>query len=145
MPFRFPLASVLLVRENAEKREERKLQKIQFEMARIIQQVEEVSAEIANTFTAREQAMRQPIPAIQLHSFQRQAQVSAEKKTRMLQRLQTLEQERAQQLVAYQAAHRDHEMLLDLMNHQRAVYDQEQSRTQQKRLDDLFIARRFRS
>ena len=47
MPFRFPLAAVLLVRENAELREERALQKIQQEMALVSRQIEELDAEIA--------------------------------------------------------------------------------------------------
>jgi flagellar export protein FliJ len=145
MPFRFPLASVLLVRQNTEEREERALQKIQFEMARVIHQVEVLTAEIVKAHDAREQAMRQPIPAIQLHSFLWQAEACAEKKKTLLHRLQILEQERARQMKVYQAAHRDRETLTDMLNEQRTVYEQEQARSQQKNLDDIFISRRHRS
>ena len=40
MPFRFPLAAVLMVRENAEQREERALKKIQLELAQLNRQLE---------------------------------------------------------------------------------------------------------
>ena len=145
MPFRFPLASVLLVRQNTEEREERALQKIQFEMARVIHQVEVLTAEIVKAHDAREQAMRQPIPAIQLHSFLWQAEACAEKKKTLLHRLQILEQERARQMKVYQAAHRDLETIVEMFNEQREAHDREHDRNEQKHLDDIFVARRQRN
>jgi flagellar export protein FliJ len=145
MPFRFPLAAVLLVRENAEKREERKLQQILHEMVRIRYQVEQLDAEMANAHTVREQAMQRPIPAFQLHTFLSQVQSAAERKKPLIQRLRTLEKERDQQLKVYQAAHRDHETLIEILRKQREAYEQERARSQQKQLDDMFIARRHRS
>jgi len=45
----------------------------------------------------------------------------------------------------YQAAHRAHETLLSMLHAQRTAYELEQARTQQKYIDDIFIARRHRS
>jgi flagellar export protein FliJ len=145
MPFRFTLAAVLLVRESAEKREDQALQKIQFEMARALRELEELSAQIANEHTAREQAMQRPIPAVQLHSFLTQAHQMAEKKKALLARIEILKQERDLQMKAYQAAHRDRETLTGMFNDQRDAYEQERARRQQKQLDDIFMARRHRS
>ena len=42
MAFRFPLATVLLVREHAEEREERALKKIQLEISRVRREIEQL-------------------------------------------------------------------------------------------------------
>jgi flagellar export protein FliJ len=145
MPFRFPLATVLRVRKSLEKREERALQKIQLDMARIARQIDELSAEIAKAHQVREQAMQRPIPAshLQMHSWSSEAALARKKS--LLRDLFRLEELRDLQLKAYHAAHRNSETLTDLLHKQRDAYELEQARTQQKQLDDIFIARRQRS
>jgi flagellar export protein FliJ len=145
MAFQFSLAAVLLVRQNAKKREEQALQKIQLEIARIVNQLEELNAEIAKTHDARERAMQQLIPAAHLHSFLQRVQAIVEAKKMHLQRLQVLELERERQLKVYQAAHRDLETIVEMFNEQREAHDQEQDRTEQKSLDDIFVARHQRN
>ena len=144
MAFRFPLATVLRVRESVEEREERALQRIQLEIARARRQIEELSAAITNAHLAREEALRRPVPASHLHTMLADAQAAVEKKKTILHALHTLEQQRDQQMKIYQAAHRDREMLTDMQDQQLNAYQQEQSRAQQKNLDDIFIARRQR-
>jgi flagellar export protein FliJ len=145
MPFRFPLAAVLLVRENAEKREERALQRIQLEIAHATRQVEELNAEIAYAYEAREEALQHLIPAFQLHDYLRRSQAVEEKKKTLLLRLQFLGHELERQMKVYQAAHRDREALTNMLEEQREAYEQEQTRNRQKQLDDLFMARRHRN
>ncbi len=145
MPFQFRLATVLRVRESLEKREERVLQMMQLEIARVTHRVEELSAAIAHAHEAREHAMERSIPAGHLHSLLWEEQSAVEQKKSLLQDLQRLEQERDQQMKIYQDAHRNREMLTDMFNEQRDVYEQESMRAQQKQLDDIFIARRHRS
>jgi flagellar export protein FliJ len=145
MPFRFPLAAVLLVRENAEQREERELKKIQLEIAHSTHHLEKLNVEIANLQAAREDAMQQPVPAIQLHGYQQQTQAAAEKRKTLFTQIQTLRQELTQQMKVYQAAHRDREALTDMLEKQREDYEQEQLRERQKQLDDMFMARRHRN
>jgi flagellar export protein FliJ len=136
---------VLLVRKNAEQREERALKKIQLEMAHATRQLEELNAEIANVQDAREQAMQEPIPAVQLHAYLERAEVAAEEKKSLVNQIQILRQGLAQQMKVYQASHRDREALTDMLEKQQEAYDQEQAREQQKQLDDMFIARRHRN
>jgi len=145
MAFRFPLATVLRVRESIEKREELALQKIQLEMARIARQIELLNAQLAKAHGAREQALQQTIPASHLHAMLREAQAAADSKNSLLVTLQLLEQQRDKQMKVYQAAHRDHETIIDLFRKQRDAYEQDQARAQQKYLDDIFMARRHRS
>jgi flagellar FliJ protein len=144
MAFRFPLASVLRVRESIEQREERALQRIQMEMARVSHQIEELTAVIAGVHDAQEEALRHPIPAGYLHTLLWQKQVATERRKVLLSSLQALEQMREKQIKIYQLAHRNHETLISMKNEQRNAYELQQARTQQKSLDDLFIARRHR-
>lgn len=145
MPFQFRLATVLRVRESLEKNEERALQVLQLEIGRVLTRVEELSAAIARTHAATELAMQQPIPAGHLHSLLWEVQSALEKKKVLLLDLQRLEQERDQQMKVYQEAHRNREMLTDMFHEQREEYEQESARSQQKQLDDIYIARRHSS
>jgi flagellar export protein FliJ len=145
MAFRFPLAAVLRLRESIEQREERALQKIQLEMARVSHQIDQLTASIAKEQQAREQALKQPIPAVELQTMLWDAQAAVEKKKALIEALHALEEQRIQQMNVYQAAHRDHETLLNMAAEQRSAYELEQARAQQKFLDDIFIGRRHRS
>jgi flagellar export protein FliJ len=145
MPFRFPLAAVLLVREHAEQREERALKKIQLDLARTSRQIEEVDREMLEAGDARDRAMQQPVLAFELQSYLRQLEDAAEKKKTLLQQLQNLKSDLDLQMKLYQAAHRDREALTDMLQKQRDAYEQDQVREQQKQLDDMFVARRHRN
>jgi flagellar export protein FliJ len=145
MAFQFPLAAVLRFRETVEQREERALQKIQLEMARVSHQIDQLTAGIAREQKAREQALKQPIPAVELQTMLWEAQASVQKKNALIEALHAFEEQRIQQMNVYQAAHRDHETLLNMAAEQRSAYELEHARAQQKFLDDIFIARRHRS
>jgi flagellar export protein FliJ len=145
MAFRFPLATVLRVRESVEKREERALQRIQLEIARLLRQIEELAAEIAKAHIARNAALQNPIAAINLQMMTWQMHAADDRKTGMLKGLAALEEKRDEQMKVYQAAHRDRETILNMEHEQKDAYEREQARAQQKYLDDIFIARRQRS
>jgi flagellar export protein FliJ len=145
MAFRFPLVTVLRVRESIERREERELQRIQLEMARVSRQIEELNASIARLDQAQKQALLQPTPAGHLHTTLWEMQGAVETRKQLFTALQGLEQQRQKQMKVYQAAHRDHETMINLFKQQRDAYEMEQARAQQKYLDDIFMARRHRS
>ena len=145
MSFKFPLATVLRIRESLEEREERALQKIQIEIVRVVQRLEELGAAMDRAHQAREQAMQQPIPAGQLHTLLWEAQAIADQSESLLHALGVLEQQREAQMQIYQAAHRDREMLTEMFNRQQDAYVRESVRAEQKQLDDIFIARRHRN
>jgi flagellar FliJ protein len=141
MAFRFPLATVLRVRESLEKREERALQRIQLEMARVARRMEDLTEAMTQAYGARNQALQQAIPAGQLHTMLWEAQAAVEAKNALRITLQGLEEQRLKQMKVYLAAHREHETMINLFNEQRNAYEVEQTRAQQKYLDDIFIAR----
>jgi flagellar biosynthesis chaperone FliJ len=145
MAFRFPLATVLRVREIAKTREERALQRIQVEIARTMRQIEEINRLIAQAHAARAEALRTTMTAGQLQAMVLEAEAGAQQEIALQATLSGLHQQRDEQLKVYQASHRDHEMILNMKHAQREAYDQEQTRIQQKNLDDIFIARRQRN
>jgi hypothetical protein len=113
-------------------------------MARVSRQIEELSAQIARARDAQIEALQQPSPAGILHGLLWEAQAVEVRRKALLSALQTLEQQRDKQLKIYQTAHRNHETLISMKREQRAAYELEQVRTQQKLLDDIFMARRHR-
>jgi flagellar export protein FliJ len=144
MAFQFPLAVVLRVRESIERREERALQSIQLDVARALHQIEQLIAAIGGADRAREKALQQTISGGHLQSLLGEEQAAEQQLKSMLGQLRILEQEREAQMKVYQAAHRDREMLTDMLKKQKDVYEREWLREEQKRLDDIFMARRHR-
>jgi flagellar export protein FliJ len=145
MAFRFPLATVLRVRESIERREELALERIQLEMARVARQIEELNEAMTRAHATRNQALRQPMPGGELHSMLEQVQAAARTRGALLITLQGLEERRLKQMKIYQIAHRDHETMVNLFKEQRDLYELEEARREQKYLDDIFMARRHRS
>ncbi len=144
MGFQFSLAAVLRVRESVERREERALQTILGGIARTERQVEELRKAMEEARAKREQALRQTIAGRQLHSFLLEEQVGEERLKSMAEQLQVLEKQRKRQITVYQAAHRDREMLTEMLEKQRESFERVRLRDEQKRLDDIFIARQLR-
>ena len=142
MSFRFTLASVLRVRESIERREELALQRAEYEVARVRRQIEELSNKLAKDARDREKALQQPTQAFRLWSMQAEMDAVLAARQALLESLQTLQRQRDAQMKRYQAAHNDHQVLLELQKQQKDEYEHEQERAQQKRLDDLFAARR---
>jgi len=141
MAFRFSLAAVLLVRENAKKRAEQDLRITQLEIARITRQIDSLNLDMENTHKARERAMQLPIPGGELHSFENRIKAAAKAKRALIERLNILELERERKMSIYHVAHRDLETIVEMRNEQRTAYEQEQNRNEQKQLDDIFAAR----
>ncbi len=144
MAFQFSLAVVLRLRESIEKREERVLQAIQLNVSRTLRQIEELKVAIGGAYQARETALQQAISGGHLHLLLGEEQAAEQRLRSLLDALQALEQARDKQMQVYQAVHRDREMLLDMREKQKVIYERKLLRDEQKQLDDIFIARRRR-
>jgi flagellar export protein FliJ len=141
MAFRFSLATVLRFRNSVERREELALQKILMEIARARMQIEELTAQIGRAQESMNKALLRPITAFQLQSMLSEANVAVERKKALIASLAALERQREVQMQAYQAAHRDRQMLSDMAAKQRDAYELKHARAQQRFLDDVFAAR----
>jgi flagellar FliJ protein len=145
MAFRFSLATVLRFRESIEKREELMLQQILQEMAGIRRQIEHLAAEITTAQEMRNEAMLRPLPAFHLQAMVDDLNTAGDRKKALIESLAAIDHQRAAQTKKYQAAHRDRQMLTDMLTRQQDAYEQERARTQQKFLDDIFATRSRRS
>jgi len=145
MAFRFSLAQVLRVRESIEKREEQALQRAEMEVAQTQRRIEELTEQMAKAERARAEALLRPIRAIDLQGIQAEMAAAVEARQTLLDTLEVLKQQRDAQMKLYQEAHNGRQMLTDLEEEHKAEYEAEQTREQQKRLDDLFAARAQRN
>ena len=141
MGFKFSLASVLRLRESIEQREELALQKAQYEVERVRTRIEELTNELALADKQREQALSESTEAYRLQDMQTSIQLAQEAKRTLMEMHEALKGARDRQMAVYHVARRNREMLSDLRVEQRDTWEQEQARTQQKWLDDLFAAR----
>jgi flagellar export protein FliJ len=141
MPFKFSLAPVLQLRKIIEKRAEVSLLSAQHEVARVRRRIDELTDEMANAYLEREMAMRNPISANLLQAKQIEISAAIEARQTLLETLQTLKLQRDTQMNAYKAAHRDRQALTELRAQKKNLYEQEETRRQQKQLDDIFASR----
>lgn len=144
MGFQFPLATVLRVRRIVEEREERLLQQILLEISQTLEKLEQIRKQIVQSDSSQRANILKPSIAYQLHAAYGEKQELKQSREDLEEKIQKLEQLRERQLVAYEAARRNREMLTDMRQEQRTVYDSDLAKREQKALDDNYIARRGR-
>jgi len=139
--FRFPLASVLRLRESVEQREELTLQRAQYELERMRQRIDELTAELVTAGLQREQILLQSTEAYRLQDMQAGIQIAKDTREKLIETLESLKIARDHQVKVYQAARVSRGMLSDLRAEQRNAWELEQARIEQKWLDDVFATR----
>jgi len=145
MPFHFPLAPVLRVRESIEKREEVALQAIHLEVARVRRRIDELTDEMTRAWQERERALQKTMKANQLQIMQVEINAAVEARQILADTMQTLKRQRDARMKSYKIAHHERQALTDLMKQEKSAYEQEQTRRQQKAIDDFVAARWQRS
>lgn len=141
MAYRFPLESVLRLRESIEKREELLLQKAQYEVAKVQQRINDVNEELEEADRKRGEALLGSVEAFRLQAMQEDIRAAKETKQTLIATIALRKDERDRRMKFYQAAHSGRRMLSDLRDQQRNVWEQEQARIEQRRLDDIYAAR----
>jgi flagellar FliJ protein len=145
MPFKFSLATVLRVRGIIEEREERMLQRIQFEIMQTREMIVRNEAAIAGSDEARRANLFKPVSGCQLRLSYEEMKALKQHREELEATLAKLEELRARQLAVYEAARRNREMITDMREEKREAYNSEMARREQKTLDDNFISRRGRT
>jgi flagellar FliJ protein len=141
MAFRFSLAAVLKYRENLEQREYLALGRVHQEIAQVeaqLRRCEEWLSEITNlrtTETAR------GIASVHLQdAYEREHGLEIQRDELQVKR-QELNMKRLQCLKAYELARQKREILEELRNQQLNTYVLDQSRREQRKVDDMFLSR----
>ncbi len=144
MAFQFSLATVLRVRGIIEEREEGILQKILFDISKILDDLERTDCQLAESDTSRDADVFKSHIGLQVHASYGEVKDLKQRRRDLVELIQKLEQARDEQLIVYEAARRDREMLTDMREKKRTAYDSDMSKREQKTLDDNYIARRGR-
>jgi flagellar export protein FliJ len=145
MAFQFSLATVLRVRGIIEEREEALLQKILFDISKIFEDLERIDVQLAETDASRQADVLKPCIGLHIHASYGKVKELKQRRIDLAAQIQKLEQARDKQLLVYDAARRDREMITDMREKKRTAYDSDVSKREQKILDDNYIARRGRA
>jgi len=142
MSFRFSLGAVLRFRQSVEHSEEAVLHRIVQDIAGVELELQQVDEKQSRLRAQREQNLTHKLPAVHLLEIAEREMELKKVADGLRSRLRQLETQRVKQLAIYQTAHQDRQVLSELREQQRRVYQLNQRRQEQKMLDDLFLARR---
>jgi flagellar export protein FliJ len=145
MAFEFSLAAVLRIRGIIEEREEGILQKILFDIAQAFETLERADMQLAQSDASRVEELLKPSLGRQVHAAYSELRELKERREELATQIRKLELARDGQLLVYEAARRDREMLTDMREKKRTAYESDINRREQKTLDDNYIARRDRT
>lgn len=142
MAFQFSLATVLRVRSILAEREERMLQKILFEISQRRESMALTNAQIEQSNLSRYADVLKSLTGRQLQVAYEEIKELKETRIALLAQVEKLEQLRDKQIIVYESARRNREMLTDMRDEKHSAYNSEMARSEQKTLDDNYLARR---
>jgi flagellar export protein FliJ len=144
MAFQFPLEAVLRFRAQVEEREEAALQKILAEIAAVCEDLALLERQLGEAEALRAARAVKPLIGLDLHAVYGHVQSIKQRRLELTAKLDELGQSRDAQIRAYDAARRNREVLTTMRKQKRSEYELNQSKREQKILDDHYLARRTR-
>ncbi len=141
MPFHFSLASVLRFRRTLEDRDKLALEQIQYQILQVTQTLEQIEIEKIKDAETRQQELMSGIPGAHVLAVAADQQRLEETRKLLQQQLAKLRAEREKRLLVFQESRRKREVMSELRQQQWEIYETEESRRQQKLLDDIFLSR----
>jgi len=142
MAFQFTLHAVLRARVIVEEHEERLLQKILIEIAQCTREIAHLDSEMARANTSRAGAVLQASNGRDLHGQYGEMQELLRVRDLLVIQVGKLNELKVMQIVVYNAARQNRELLTEMRTTKREAYKTYLSRREQSTLDDNFIARR---
>jgi flagellar export protein FliJ len=142
MAFRYPLQSLLRLRESLERQEEQRLYRAAAAVVQLRTKLEELERERAGVHRAALQAEGQEIFGATLQFVAACDEAAAVRRVKLQAQLVEAEQHRQEQLRVYQSARQKREIFQGLREQQKAIYDQELARLEQELADEMFLIRR---
>jgi flagellar FliJ protein len=142
MAFKFPLATLLRLREIAEQREERLLGQIQAQIAQSRQTLSDLATQRKSLIVQREKITQQSTPSAEIVGFYDRIRKIEELEKTGGEHLAKLEVLRIQQMKVYETARGKKELLDGIREEQLQVYRSTQTRREQSVMDDNFSSRR---
>ncbi len=141
MPFHFPLAPVLKLRESLEERELHLLEQTQFQIARAVRLLEELRSQRHAALAVRERQLACGSVGADLHCSEHTQRQLQEQGQALEASLAELHLRRTQQMKIYEQAKQNRQALSELLEEQQAAYQDKLAHQEQRRADDRFLAR----
>lgn len=141
MGFRFPLASVLRLRELAEEREERLLQSIHGEIARASESLDQKTAEIEAVCASRDSNTSEPLLAVELQSSYAKLDTLGDSRKQLMEHIGKLQELKDRQVVAYRTALQAREALGQIRSQRQSEHETRIARQEDRNVDDAFGAK----
>jgi flagellar export protein FliJ len=142
MPFRFPLETLLRFRRSIERQQELRLLEAYQRVAALRQEIEELSQRKAGLAEQERRDLAEGVSGAQLHFHILLRSLLARQREALERELVRCEELRRQRHLEFQRARQQREAVTALRDSQLRAYAQLQSRSEQRRLDDLFLLRR---
>jgi flagellar export protein FliJ len=144
MAFRFTLDAVLKYRKNLEQREYLALGRAHQEIAQVELQLEQCEEWRVDHARRREAEATRGIASVHLQDAYEQERRMEKQRDELEAKRQELRVKLQQCLKAYELARQKREVLEELRSRQLQAYVLDQSRREQRRVDDMFLSRRKR-
>ncbi|MGA9563999.1 MAG: hypothetical protein WBS19_00620 [Candidatus Korobacteraceae bacterium] len=141
MPYRFTLSAVLKLRESIEERDLHVLEQTQHEIAHTLHLLEILHDQERREIEVTERELAAGMSAVYLRIVEEARRKLWEHQHSLEKCLTELQLRRKQQLENYKAAKRGRQVLSDLRDRQREMYEAIAVRRQQRITDDLFLVR----
>ena len=142
MPFHFSLQTLLRFRLVVEQQRETLLQEARQQIAAIFREIEELDCSLAKSVIRQAAELTAGVTAAKLQFDAVCLHVSAERRQELKKELARREEVLAQRMREFQHARRQREAIDTIREHQIQLYRQQQSRKEQRRLDELLLIRR---
>jgi flagellar export protein FliJ len=144
MAFQFSLDAVLRHRITIEEREEATLQKIVFEIAQILDDLDRIQERLLECDAARRVALLKPSIGLDFHASYGELNALKHRRKELEERVRNLEQARDEQASVYKTARQNREVISSMHDKQRDNYELSLTKREQRTLDDNYLARRSR-
>ncbi len=142
MAFRFPLETLLRLRRSVERQQELLLLRAVQEVVAVTQDMAMLDHSISAIRESEYQEAGPTVRAAQLHFDAVRCAVLRARRRELEAVLAQRQQTRTRRQAEFQAAHRDREAIEVLREEHLQSYRRDQTRQQQKQLDDMFLLRR---
>lgn len=142
MAFRYPLQSLLRLRESLERQEEQRLFALAVVASRLRGRLEELLRSEQDVRRAELQEIASGTPGAFIQFAEFRDNTAQNVRRRLESELARAEQKRLGQLAVYQTARQNREVLQGLREQQETAYELEIERREQRDLDDAFLIRK---
>jgi flagellar export protein FliJ len=143
MAFRYPLQSVLRLRQSLERQEEQRLFAIAAVVARLRAELEALDLSRLEARRATLQDMTESLPGAVMQFAALCDAASLGNRRKLLEQLAQAEHQRIEQLRIYQGARQKREVLEGLRDRLETIHNRELAHREQERSDENFLVRRF--